>query len=189
MGRQLIADGRGPRLTVKFLFLPFVVAAMLCGAIVPMLPRARTVEANEFMLLKPPPIDGKRAFKYLEDICKIGPRTAGSAANKRQREMVAAHFTKMGAVVSEQSFRAVDPMTRKPLVMANLIGSWFPDRDKRVVIGAHYDSRPHADQEVDPERLKLPFIGANDGASGVALLMEIAHRRRGARLRQQSARR
>jgi Zn-dependent M28 family amino/carboxypeptidase len=43
------------------------------------------------------------------------------------------------------------------------------------VIGAHYDTRPHADQEVDPIRQNLPFVGANDGASGVALLMEIAN--------------
>jgi Zn-dependent M28 family amino/carboxypeptidase len=59
--------------------------------------------------------------------------------------------------------------------MVNLIGSWFPDRRERVVIGVHYDTRPHPDMEDDPAKRKLPFIGANDGASGVALLMEIAH--------------
>jgi glutaminyl-peptide cyclotransferase len=59
--------------------------------------------------------------------------------------------------------------------MANLIGSWNPDRVQRVVIAAHYDTRPNPDQEVDPLRSKLPFIGANDCASGVALLMEIAN--------------
>jgi Zn-dependent M28 family amino/carboxypeptidase len=59
--------------------------------------------------------------------------------------------------------------------MVNLIGSWNPDRLQRVVIAAHYDTRPHPDQEVDPQRHKLPFVGANDGASGVGLLMEIAN--------------
>jgi Zn-dependent M28 family amino/carboxypeptidase len=59
--------------------------------------------------------------------------------------------------------------------MVNLIASWFPDRTDRVVIGAHYDTRPFPDQEFEPQRKRLPFIGANDGASGVALLMEIAH--------------
>jgi len=43
------------------------------------------------------------------------------------------------------------------------------------VIAAHYDTRPRPDEENDPDRLNLPFIGANDGASGVALLMELAH--------------
>ena len=59
--------------------------------------------------------------------------------------------------------------------MVNLIGSWYPERTERVVLGAHYDTRPFPDEDPDPARRKLPFIGANDGASGVALLMEIAH--------------
>jgi hypothetical protein len=168
-------NGRVIKLVFKYVFVPVLVVALVGGTIAPLFPRAKTVEATELMQLKPPPIDGQRAYKYLKQICELGPRTAGSDANKRQREMVSAHFTKMGAEVKEQPFRARDPMTKKPLIMVNLIGSWFPDRNSRVVIGAHYDTRPHADQEVDPARLNLPFIGANDGASGVALLMEIAH--------------
>jgi len=141
----------------------------------PLLERAPTVEANEVMLASPAPIDGKRAYGYLKQICEIGPRTAGSEANTRQRKLVRDHFAKKGAKVREQPFRAVHPVTGEPLVMANLIGSWNPERLSRVVIGAHYDTRPHPDQEVDPNRHKLPFIGANDGASGVALLMEFAN--------------
>ena len=53
--------------------------------------------------------------------------------------------------------------------MANLIASWQPDNPRRVVIGAHYDTRPHPDQEVLPERHNLPFVGANDPASGIAV--------------------
>ena len=68
-----------------------------------------------------------------------------------------------------------DPITGKSVEMANLIGSWFPDRVERVVIGAHYDTRPFPDRDPDPSRRKAVFLGANDGASGVALLMEIAH--------------
>ena len=59
--------------------------------------------------------------------------------------------------------------------MVNLIGSWHPERLDRVVIGAHYDTRPFPDEDRDPAKRCHPFIGANDGASGVALLMEIAH--------------
>ncbi len=132
-------------------------------------------EAVAQMPLKPEKIDGARAFKYLEDICKIGPRPAGSPANTRQRQMVAMHFTKMGGKVREQVFKSTDPRTSQPVSMANLVGSWFPDRKERVVIGAHYDTRPFPDEDKDPAKRKIPFIGANDGASGVALLMEIAH--------------
>jgi hypothetical protein len=125
--------------------------------------------------LQPAPIDGERAFKYLEQICAIGPRPAGSEANAIQRKLVADHFRTMGATVREQPFPARDPLSGRRLTMVNLIGSWFPDRAERVVIAAHYDTRPFPDREFDPARRAQPFIGANDGASGVALLMELAH--------------
>ena len=127
------------------------------------------------MLATPAPIDGKRAYGYLKKICEIGPRIAGSEANARQRKMVADHFTKNGGKVREQPFHAEHPLTGRRVDMVNLIGSWHPERLHRVLIAAHYDTRPHADQEDDPERLNQPFIGANDCASGVALLMEIAN--------------
>ncbi len=125
--------------------------------------------------LKPAAIDGARAYRYLQELCAIGPRPAGSAANTRQREKVAAHFRARGLTVREQPFLALDPKTRRRVEMANLIGSWAPEKEDRVLICAHYDTRPRPDQETDPARHALPFVGANDGASGVALMMEIAH--------------
>jgi len=89
--------------------------------------------------------------------------------------MVAGHFKAMGATLREQPFSTQHPLTGERVNMVNLIGSWHPEHTQRVVVAAHYDTRPHPDQETDPERLKLPFLGANDCASGVALLMEIAH--------------
>ncbi len=123
----------------------------------------------------PPEVDGKRAYEYLKKICEIGPRTAGSKANERQRLMVKAHFQAMGAAVHEQEWRILHPQTGQPLSLVNLIGSWRPERLQRVVIGAHYDTRPYADEEIDPKRRAMPFVGANDGASGAALEMEISH--------------
>jgi glutaminyl-peptide cyclotransferase len=125
--------------------------------------------------LKPAPIDGNRAFGYLKQICALGPRTAGSEANAKQREMVAAHFKAQGATITEQPFAARDPLSGRRLEMVNLIGSWFPERTRRVLICAHYDTRPYPDQEPDPRLRNAPFLGANDCASGVALLMEMAN--------------
>jgi glutaminyl-peptide cyclotransferase len=149
--------------------------AVVFAAILPMVNRFRATEANAAMLASPAPIDGKRAYGYLKAICEIGPRVAGSPENARQLKMVADHFTKMGGKVREQPFQADHPLTGKRVDMVNLIGSWHPERQQRVLISAHYDTRPHADQEDDPDRINLPFLGANDCASGVALLMEIAH--------------
>ena len=132
-------------------------------------------EEEAIVLAAPPPIDGQRAYRYLKEICAIGPRPAGTAANTRQREMVAKHFKAMGATLTEQPFTTADPKSGQRVDMINLIGSWYPDRKERVVIGVHYDTRPFPDEDRDPAKRRTPFIGANDGASGVALLMEIAH--------------
>ncbi len=83
----------------------------------------------------PAKIDGKRAYGYLKKICEIGPRTAGSEANARQRKMVAEHFTKMGAVVEEQKWAIAHPQTGQRLILVNLIARWHPERRERVVIG------------------------------------------------------
>ncbi len=131
--------------------------------------------AQSAPLPRPAPVNGDRAFRYLEQICALGPRPAGSAANTRQRQLVAEHFRKHGGQVREQPFGAVDPLSGAKVAMVNLVGSWHPELNDRVVLGVHYDTRPFPDEEPDPKRRKDPFLGANDGASGVALLMEIAH--------------
>jgi glutaminyl-peptide cyclotransferase len=138
-------------------------------------PRSRLDEANAEMAVTPAPIDGARAYKYLKQICEIGPRIAGSEANARQRKMVSQHFEKHGGTVREQPFTGIDPRSNARVDMVNLVGSWYPDRMDRVVIGVHYDTRPHPDEDKDPVKRAGTFLGANDGASGVAMLMEIAH--------------
>jgi Zn-dependent M28 family amino/carboxypeptidase len=59
--------------------------------------------------------------------------------------------------------------------MANIIVTWFPDRERRVLLCSHYDTRPHADQEPDRNNWTKPFVSANDGTSGVAWLMELGN--------------
>jgi hypothetical protein len=153
-----------------------LVGAAGVGAALLSMPALRTTMA-EAQQVKPTPakVDGDRAYAYLKAICAIGPRIAGSAANTKQRQMVAEHFRKFGGQVREQPFAATDPVSNAPVSMVNLIGSWFPDRVERVVLGVHYDTRPFPDEDPIFANRKKPFIGANDGASGVAMLMEIAH--------------
>jgi glutaminyl-peptide cyclotransferase len=149
--------------------------AMLVAVVLPLAQSTRSTAVAAPAKAAAAPIDGERAYKYLKEICAIGPRPAGSAANARQRAMVAAHFRKMGGLVREQPFSGIDPKSGARVAMANLVGSWSPERTDRVLLGVHYDTRPFPDEERDPSRRTIPFIGANDGASGVALLMEIAH--------------
>jgi glutaminyl-peptide cyclotransferase len=162
------------RPNLRLVGVAMLVVALGLGLGILFLPGPRTTMADAPVKATPSKIDGDRAYGYLKAICEIGPRPAGTAANTRQRQMVAAHFKKYGAKVREQPFSGADPVSNAPVAMVNLIGSWFPERTERVVIGAHYDTRPFPDEDTPANRRK-PFIGANDGASGVALLMEIAH--------------
>lgn len=115
---------------------------------------------------------GARALRHLEAICDLGPRPTGSPAMDRQRAMLADHFRRAGGTVTGQAFRIRDRHSGKPVHVENLVVTWHPDRTDRVLIGAHYDTRPFPDRDpVDP---RGAFLGANDGASGVALLMELA---------------
>jgi glutaminyl-peptide cyclotransferase len=124
---------------------------------------------------KPVAIDQKRVMKYLQDICAIGPRISGSTGMQKQQELIKAHFEGLGAQVKMQRFTARQVSRPAPVDMANLIVSWQPDKKRRVILCSHYDTRPIADQEPDERKWREPFVSANDGGSGVALLMELGH--------------
>src|SRR5262245_44229586 len=122
------------------------------------------------------PLSGQRAYEYLQQICAIGPRISGSEGMRKQQELVKAHFEKLGGQVSFQRFEVDNPLGGAKVPMANLICQWHPERKERILLCAHYDTRPVADQDPDPvQRKQGVFLGANDGASGVAVMMELAH--------------
>ncbi len=125
--------------------------------------------------IAPAPFDAKRAMEYLETICKIGPRISGSEGMKKQQALLSRHFKAQGAQVEFQRFSAKQKSQREPVAMANLIARWHPERPRRVILAAHYDTKPIADQEPNIRKWREPFVSANDGGSGIALLMELAH--------------
>lgn len=122
------------------------------------------------------PLNATRAIGYLEQICKLGQRPSGSAGMIRQQAMLEKYFDKHGAEVSRQEFFIKHPLTGRRTRCANLIIEWNPEAQERVLLCAHYDTRPLPDRDPSPHaRRNGVFIGANDGASGVAVLMELAH--------------
>ncbi len=124
---------------------------------------------------KPVAFDGKRAMKYLETICDLGPRISGSKSMRKQQEIIKKHFEDLGAKVAFQTFMAKQNSVAGQVEMTNIIVSFQPDQKRRVILCSHYDTRPIADQEPDPRDWHKPFLSANDGGSGVALLMELGH--------------
>lgn len=119
--------------------------------------------------------DGERALGYLKEVCNLGPRQSASEGMKKQQELLKKHFEALGARVELQSFTARQKSRKEAVEMANMIVSFFPDRQRRIILCSHYDTRPIADQERNRRDWEKPFVSANDGGSGVALLMELGN--------------
>ena len=137
-------------------------------------PAANTKPQNEIRLVNP--LDGQRAYDYLQKICDLGSRMSGSEGMQKQQEMLKEHFEKLGGKVAFQRFLAKNPLGGPNVPMANMVVTWHPERKDRILLVAHYDTRPLPDRDLDPvKRRSGLFVGANDGGSGVAILMELAH--------------
>ena len=117
--------------------------------------------------------DGERSYGYLKQICALGRRISGTEGMAKQQQLLQSHFKQLGGQVSLQKWQARHPQTGASVELANMIIEWHPERKDRIVLCAHYDTRPFPDS--DPQNPRGMFLGANDGASGVALLMELAH--------------
>lgn len=118
-----------------------------------------------------PLINQDSAFYFVEAQVKFGPRIPNSAAHKKAGDFISATLKKYGAKVSEQDFESLS-FDGKKLFLRNIIGSYFPEKQKRILLAAHWDTRPFADK--DKENPHAQFDGANDGASGVGVLLEVA---------------
>jgi glutaminyl-peptide cyclotransferase len=121
------------------------------------------------------PLDEKRILSYVKALCDIGPRISASAGMMKQQELLTKHFEAHGGKVTRQEFKAKQRSVQNEIPMVNLIIAFHPERKRRVIFCSHYDTRPSAHQE--PNRLSWtkPFVSANDGTSGVAIFMELAH--------------
>ena len=113
------------------------------------------------------------AFASIETQCDFGPRVPNSKAHTECGDYIVEQMEARGLKVTEQRIaqKAWDGTTLKT---RNIVGSYNPDADKRVVIAAHWDSRPWCDADPDSSRHHEPVMAANDGASGVAVMLELA---------------
>jgi hypothetical protein len=168
-----------PQQTRTFAFLGVGLAALVLAVAV-VVPRMHSALPTAAAEEAEPPIDAQRSFGYLKALCDLGPRPSGSTGMERQQRLIAEHFTELGAKVRFQSFDAAHPKTGKPVQMNNIIVTWHPQANERVLLACHYDTRPLPDRDRNPRLARQGrFVGANDGASGVAVLMELGHHIKG----------
>lgn len=120
-----------------------------------------------------PRFDGQAALELARRQVAFGPRVPGTEAHRAQAEWMAARLHSLGAEVVVDSFRW--STTRgDSLALRNIQARFRPEQTRRVLVLAHWDTRPTADAEDDPSRRATPIPGANDGASGTAVVLHLA---------------
>jgi hypothetical protein len=117
--------------------------------------------------------DSAGAYSYLLKQTQFGPRDPGSAGHERCLKYLREELGKYADVVVPQSFGYSLPKW-KHVQLTNLVASFNVRATNRLFISAHWDTRPWADQDPEKKNRTKPLIGANDGASGVAIILEIA---------------
>jgi glutaminyl-peptide cyclotransferase len=142
-------------------------------------------QAGQAVAPPSPGFSGDRAFTQLKTLCDMGPRVPGSPAARKAGDWLLARLRACGDEVWEQPFTHVvskkHPMakgnpqwTSKGLGMRNIVCRFKPKATRRLLLAAHWDSRPFADMDPDKTKRSQAVLGANDAASGVAILLELA---------------
>lgn len=113
------------------------------------------------------------AYSYIASQCKFGPRVMNSTAHDECGDWIQQKFESLGASVINQ-YADLKLYDGTPIKSRNIIAQINPEAELRVMICSHWDSRPWADHDADESKHHTPIDGANDGASGVGVMMEIA---------------
>jgi glutaminyl-peptide cyclotransferase len=124
--------------------------------------------------VQPTTFDGDRAYRDLLGQMALGPRTPGSASVAKLREMILSELGRNGFTTGTQEFHAFSEVGGSNYKAVNVYGVFPKGAKARYLISAHYDCRPAADRDPDPAKKRQAVPGANDGASGVAVLLELS---------------
>ena len=150
------------------LTLSIVLSLVACGV-----KQNKPIEQSQAPLVVAPSFNADSAYHYTAEQVAFGPRVPNSEAHRACGDWLESELERFGAQVKAQhvTLRAYDGTI---LAARNIIGSFKPESNKRVLLCAHWDSRPWADADPDKKNHRTPILGANDGASGVGVLLEIA---------------
>ena len=165
--------GMKSRKLIKVLgVLPFYLFTFLllhsCGNL-----RKQTTDDSASMQPIGPAFCADSAYQYCQAQCDFGPRTMNSKAHDDCEQWIISKFKGFGLEVIPQKavLKGYDGTSLKS---TNIIASYRPDIKDRILLCAHWDSRPWADNDPDEANHKTPVMAANDGASGVAVMLEVA---------------
>ncbi len=120
-----------------------------------------------------PDFNADSAYHFVDKQVSFGPRVPNSAAHSACGEYLQEQLRRFGATIFTQEMQ-LTTFDNTVLQAKNIIGSYNPEEKKRILLFAHWDSRPFACRDADPANHNTPIDGADDGASGVGVLLEIA---------------
>jgi len=128
---------------------------------------------TEVKAVNVPQFSSDSSYKYIQQQVNFGPRVPNTAAHIDCANYLSSTLKRFGAEVIEQKVN-LTAFNGTVLRSINIIGSYNPKAETRVLLFAHWDSRPWADHDPIPANRSKPVMGANDGASGVGVLLEMA---------------
>ncbi len=134
-------------------------------------PPAPVTPEHKAQAVSAPLFDVDSAYAFVAQQVSFGPRVPGSAAHKACGDWLVGKLKAFGATVTEQT-GTVTAFNGQPVPLRNIIASWAPEKKDRILLMAHWDSRPYADRDLS--RQNEPIDGANDGGSGVGIWLELA---------------
>ena len=120
-----------------------------------------------------PPFDANAAYDYIDKQVSFGPRVPNTEGHQKCKTWLVSTFKGFGLEVIEQDF-SVKAYTGTILNGTNIIARYNPNIQERILLAAHWDTRHIADQDADTTRYNEPIMGADDGGSGVGVLLSIA---------------
>lgn len=124
-------------------------------------------------LIQNPFYNADSAYVFVANQVAFGPRVPNTDAHKKCGDYMVATLQRFGAEVTEQRVQ-LKAYNNTILGARNIIGSFNPEQKTRIFLCAHWDSRPYSDNDTDAANYHTPVQGANDGASGVGVLLELA---------------
>ncbi len=132
-------------------------------------PVAKTVQNQ----IDVPSFSSDSAYIYIQNQVDFGPRVPNTNAHEACAIYLSTTLRRFGAQVTEQKVK-LTAFNGDILNSVNIVGSYNPKAANRILLMAHWDSRPWSDHDPDVKNRNVQVIGANDGASGVGVLLEIA---------------
>ena len=121
-----------------------------------------------------PSFNEQRAFQHLIDQCGYGPRNPGSIGYNNFATYLEEYLKNLSSNIIIQDFTYLEHITGVERNGKNFIIQFNKESNERILIGAHWDTRAISDEDTDEDNRSMPVLGANDGASGTAVLMELA---------------